>query len=534
MHELQGLRDFQMPGRSVPYGVGGMAATSHPLATLTAVDVLRAGGNAVDAAIAAVAVLCVVEPAMTGIGGDCFVLYAPASGGVVAMNGSGRTPAAATLERIAQDLGREIPSGSPHAVTVPGAIAAWELLSSRYGTKGWPELLRPAIAAAEDGAPVHPRVAFDWVRNAATLQRSPAGRAIYLPGDRAATLGRIMRYPALARTLRAIAEGGARAFYEGPIAAAMVGTLKGLGGLHEEADFAAATAELVEPLKTAYRDIQVYQCPPNGQGLVTLLLLNILDGYELGKLGPLSVERLHLLAEAAKLAYRDRDAFLADPAFKEVPVARLLDKAYAQKLRDLIDPDRALTDLPPPLLEPHPDTTCLSIVDRDLNAVSFINSLYDAFGSGLACERTGVLFHCRGRAFKLDPTHPNVIAPQKRPMHTIIPGMAFKGGEAWLSYGVMGGHYQPIGQAAFLGNFIDHGLGLQVAIDAPRLTPYPVDLEVERGIPPAVRAGLQIRGHVIHEPEAPLGGAQAVLIDRRRGVLLGASDARKDGLALGF
>ena len=534
MRELQGLRDFQMPGRSVAYGASGMAATSHPLATLAAVDVLRGGGNAVDAAIAAVAVLCVVEPAMTGIGGDCFALYAPASGGVVALNGSGRTPAAATLERVAADCGMAIPAGSPHAVTVPGAVAGWELLLGRYGTKGLDELLRPAIRAAEEGTPVQPRIAFDWVRNTATLGRSPGAKAIYLPGDRPATVGRIMRYPALARTLKAIGEGGAKAFYEGPLAAAMVRTLQGLGGLHSEADFAAATAELVEPLKTGYRDVQVYQCPPNGQGLVTLLLLNILEGYELGTMAPLSAERIHLVAEAAKLAFRDRDAFLGDPAFKDVPVARLLDKAYAQKLRDAIDLERALTDLPPPLLEPHADTTCLAVVDRDLNAVSFINSLFEGFGSGLACETTGVLFHCRGRGFRLDPTHPNAMAPGKRPMHTIIPGMAFKGGEAWLAYAVMGGNYQPVGHATVLGNVIDHGLGLQAAIDAPRFMAYPTDLEVERGVPPAARAGLAIRGHGIHEPEGPLGGGQAVMIDRRRGVLMGATDPRKDGIALGF
>ena len=534
MRELQALRDFQMPGKSVTYGVSGMAATAHPQATIAALDVLRGGGNAVDAAVAAAAVLCVVEPAMTGIGGDCFVLLAPASGGVIALNGSGRAPRAATLEKFTELGVAQIEATSPHAVTVPGAVGAWEALLEKHGTKSLGELLQPAIRHAEEGCPVAPRVTFDWLRNAGRLEASPGAKAYYLPSGKAPPLGRIMKFPALARTLRAIAEGGADAFYRGRIAEAMVATLRSFGGLHSEEDFAAARPEFVDPIHTIYRDTHVYQCPPNGQGLITLMMLNILEGYDLASLAPLSAERLHLFAEAAKLAFRDRDAFLADPAMADVPVGRLLEKTYAGKLRELIDPDRVLEDLPPPLLDPHPDTTFLSVVDRDLNAVSFINSVYDAFGSGLVCEQTGVLFHCRGRAFRLMRDHPNCIGPGKRPMHTIIPGLAFKNGEVWLTYGVMGGNYQPMGQSSVLSNLIDHGLGLQIAVDAPRIMSYPIDLEVERGVPPATRAGLQLRGHEIHEVGSALGGGQAVMIDRRRGVLLGASDSRKDGVALGF
>lgn len=528
------MRDFHVPGRSTAYGTGGMAATSHPLATLTAVDVLRAGGNAVDAAIAAVAVQCVVEPAMTGIGGDAFVLYAPASGGVLAYNGSGRAPAAASIERL-RNLGvTELGSGSPHSVTVPGCVMAWETLHQRHGSKDFAELLRPAITCAEEGFPVTPRVAFDWRRGQATLERSPAGRHFYLPGGKPPTAGRVMRFPALARTLKRIAEGGAAAFYTGEIAEKMVASLKGFGGLHEPADFEATRTEAVEPVKTNYKDVLVYQCPPNGQGLITLLILDILEGWDLDRLDPGGAERLHLLAEATKLAFRDRDAFLADPAQVRVPVERLLDKAYAVELRKLVSPEQALADLPPPLLEPHPDTVYLTVVDRDLNAVSFINSIYDGFGSGLVCEQTGVVFHNRGRAFRLDPVHPNAIAPGKRPMHTIIPGMAFRNGEAWLSFGVMGGNYQPVGQAQVLTNIVDYGMDPQAAIDFPRTMAYPFDMEVERGVPAATRVGLQARGHKIVEPEVPLGGGQAILIDRKRGVLVGGSDARKDGLALGI
>ncbi len=528
------MRDFELPGRSTAYGQQGMAATSHPLATLAAVDVLRSGGNAVDAAVAAAAVQAVVEPAMTGIGGDCFVLFAPASGGVVALNGSGRAPAALSVEHLARAGLTTIGGDSPHAVTVPGALAAWAALLEAHGTKGLDELLLPAIRYAEDGFVVTPRVAFDWARARPVLERSDAGRNFYLPGDRVPEEGRLLRFPALGRTLRRVAEGGARVFYEGELARHMVAALKSFGGVHDEADFAAAAAEFVTPIHTLYRDTVVYECPPNGQGIVALLLLNILERFDLRRLGQDTAARLHVLAEATRLAFRDRDATLADPAQAEVPTTRLLDKAYAKRLAETIDPDRRTTALPPPLLEPHPDTIYLTVVDRDLNAVSLINSIYDGFGSGLVCPETGVLFHSRGRSFRLDPAHPNVVAPGKRPMHTIIPGLAFRDGAAWCSFGVMGGDYQPVGQAHLLTRLIDDGLDPQAALDAPRIMAYPSDLQAEAGIGRTARLGLLQRGHRVVDTASPLGGGQAIVIDRRRGVLIGGSDPRKDGLALGY
>ena len=528
------MRDFELPGRSTAYGQHGMAATSHPQATLTALDVLRGGGNAVDAAVAAVAVQCVVEPQMTGIGGDCFVLYAPASGGVVALNGSGRAPAALTVEHLLSTGVTAIEAQSPHAVTVPGAVAGWQLFLDAHGTRGLDELLQPAIRCADEGFAVTPRVAFDWRRDRVALEACPGGRDYYLPGGRAPEAGRLMRFPALARTLRHIAEGGARAFYEGELASRMVAALRDFGGVHTEADFAAATAEFVEPIHTSYRDTIVYECPPNGQGIVVLQILNILERFDLTALGQDTAARLHLLAESARIAYRDRDAALGDPDHAELPVARLLDKAYARVLAEHIDPERAMESLPPHLLEPHPDTVYLTVVDRELNAVSFINSLFGGFGSGLVCPQTGVIFHNRGCAFRLDAAHPNVLAPGKRPMHTIIPGLAFRGGEAWCSFGVMGGHYQPVGQAHLLTRLLDDGLDPQAALDGPRLMPYPANLQVEAGIGRAARLGLIERGHRLSDPATPLGGGQAVVIDRRRGVLIGGSDPRKDGFALGY
>ena len=527
------MRDFAVPGRSVAYGENGMAATSHPAATLAALDVLRAGGNAVDAAVAAVAVQGVVEPAMTGIGGDCFVLLAPAGGGVVALNGSGRAPAQTSAARLQEHGVSDLDAGA-HSVTVPGAVDAWARLLAAHGTKGLDELLQPAIGYAEDGFVVTPRVAYDWADAGQRLLRSAAGRVFYLPDDRAPVAGQRLRLPALANTLKRIAARGPEAFYQGELAARMVAFLNQAGGWHDEDDFAAAAGEFVAPISTAYRGLQVYQCPPNGQGVIALLLLNILAGYELAGLDPNGAVRLHLQAEASRLAYRDRDACLADPAAVEVPLERLLDPSYAAGLRALIDPERALPALPPPLLAAHADTVYLTVVDRERNAVSLINSLFEGFGSGLVCPETGVLFHNRGMCFSLDPRHPNAIAPGKRPLHTIIPALALQDGRPAIAFGVMGGHYQPVGQVQVLTGVMDFGLDPQQALDAPRSFAYGGELQVEPGVPAATVAALTRRGHRVVPRAKPLGGGQMIVIDHQRGVLQGGSDPRKDGLALGY
>ncbi len=528
------MRDFQLPGRSPVYATGGMAATSHPLATLAAVEILRRGGNAVDAAIAACAVQGVVEPQSTGIGGDGFALYAPPTGGVVAINGSGWAPAAIDGERLRAQGLKAIPATSPHAVTVPGAVAAWEALQRAYGRLDFAAVLEPAIRYARDGFPVHPRVAFDWVRAEERLRASEAARRIYLPGDRPPAVGERLRLPQLAATLTVLAREGAAAFYRGELAAAMVASLRAFGGVHREEDFAEYEPEWVTPIETDYRGVRVLELPPNGQGFVALLMLNILEGFDLAALDPHGADRFHLEAEATRLAFRDRDALLADPRHVPVPVAELTSKAYAARLRRLIRPDRALADLPPPLLRGLGHTVYVSVVDDELGACSFINSLYDSFGSGLACPRTGVLFHCRGRAFRLDPDHPGVIAPRKRPMHTIIPGLAFRDGQLWACFGVMGADYQPVGHVHLITNLVDYGMDPQEALDSPRVMAWPDQLLVERGVDPRVRAELARRGHRVAETDVPHGGGQCILIDRKRGVLVGGSDPRKDGCALGF
>ena len=530
------MRDLQLPGRSPAIGTAGMAATSHPLATLAAVEVLRSGGNAADAAIAAVAVQCVVEPQMVGIGGDCWILYAPAGGGVTAIDGSGHAPMAATVERLRAEGLDAIPPDSPHAVTVPGAVSGWATLLQQHGSRELGELLQPAIRWAEDGFPIQQRVAFDWAGDLPRIGHTETGRRLYLKDGKAPVMGDVMRFPELARTLRTIAASGdGRAFYEGPLAATLVETLRGHGGLHTEADFASYRAEQVTPIAAEYRGLTVYECPPAGQGLIALMILRILEGYDLAALDPDGAARHHLLAEAAKHAYAERDRLLADPRHGKVPVDDLLSDAVIGRLRARIDRERPFRDVPPPVLEAHKDTVYLTTVDRDGNACSLICSVFDGFGSGLVCEKTGVLFQNRGRSFRLDPRHPNALAPGRRPMHTIIPALAFEGDRLFASFGVMGGQYQPVGHAQALSLVRDHGLDPQAALDAPRSMAYPGPaLEVERGFGRKALAGLQALGHELELAPEPLGGGQMIRLDHARGILLGGSDPRKDGLALGI
>lgn len=532
------MRDLHFPGRSPVLSSHGMAATSMPQSTLAALDVLRAGGNALDAAIAAVAVLSVVEPMSTGIGGDCFCLYAPArQRRVVALNGSGRAPAAATIDWFEAQGITALENTSPHSVTIPGAVSAWEKLLNAHGTKGLDELLRPAIAYAEEGFFVSSVVGHAWAATADKLRRNEAYR--FLPGGKAPAYGDRFVHPELALTLRNIARHGSRAFYEGSAAADMVAALRCRGGLHTEEDFAAGrtAAHFVEPIRIPWNGFEVWQCPPNGHGILVLMLLGMLGGFGPAPDGPLGVTRWHRHIEAARLAYRDRDAFVADPLLVDVPVAKLLNPDYLDGLRRLIRDDAAMAALPAPGetdLARHRDTVYLSVVDRDGNACSFINSLFEGFGSGILAEKSGVMLHNRGYGFRLQRGHPNCIAPFKRPLHTIIPGMVTRDGEAVMPYGVMGGHYQPMGQTSFLTNHFDYGLDLQESIDLCRLFPYQGKVQVERSVPAALCDGLTRLGHVIEQVERPHGGGQAIWIDRARGLLVGASDARKDGCALGY
>lgn len=528
-------RNLEAPGRSIAFGVHGMAATSHPLATLAAVRVLESGGNAMDAAITACAVQCVVEPGSTGIGGDCFALFSPAgTDRITAFNGSGRTPAALTFDAVAPPGLALLPRHSPHAVTVPGAIDAWDRLLRAHGTRPLGDVLAPAIRLAADGYALTPRVHADWVTNASFLALDPACAAVFLPGGSVPAIGSIHRQPMLARSLEQIARSGRNAFYAGAIAQDLVGRLRELGGFHTMADFEAAAGEFVTPIRGRFRDHDIIECPPNGQGVIALLMLHILAGFAADG-DPVGVDRVHLEVEAARLAYSVRNAVLADPAHASVPVDQLLSEAFAAELRSSIRTDRAIESLPAYHPPTHRDTVYIAVVDRERNAVSLINSVYTPYGSGIVGPASGVLLHNRGQSFSLQAGHPNAIAPNKRPLHTIIPGMVARGGRALMPFGVMGGQYQAMGHAVFLSRVLDYGLDLQTAMDLPRVFVLPGTrtVEAESTLPAATAEGLRRRGFEVVPAPIPIGGSQAIWIDREAGTLIGGSDPRKDGCALG-
>ena len=528
------MRDFQIPGRSPVRATDAMVATSHPLSTLAAIEMLRSGGNAMDAAVTAAAVQAVVEPQSTGIGGDCFVLYSPGGEGeVLAFNGSGRSPAAATVDWYLERGFSEIPERGAHAVTIPGAIDAWCRLITDHGRKGIDAALAPAIRYADKGYVVHDRVAFDWDLNTPVLAEDGYTASIFLKDRKPYRAGEIHRQPELARSLRLIAERGRGGFYEGELAEDLVSRLNALGGLHTLEDFAGTRGDYVAPVSTSYGGFDIFQMPPNNQGLTALLMLNILSGFDLGNLDPDGAERLHLEIEAGRLAYRDRDRYIADQNMVHVPVRELLSADYAAGLRAAIDPGRALTDLPDVAL-PKGDTVYISVVDADRNAVSFINSIYESFGAGVTGPKSGVLLQNRGNSFRLQRGHPNVIAPSKRPMHTIMPGMAVRDGRVFAPFGVMGGAYQPVGHVHLMTNLIDFGMDPQAALDAPRIFHRGGVVEVENGVSQSVIDVLVEKGHVVRRSEKPFGGGQAVVIDWEKGTLTGASDHRKDGCALGY
>src|SRR5712671_3122511 len=526
------MRDFSVSGRSAAVAANGMVATSAPMATLAGLDVLRAGGNAMDAAIAAVAMQSVVEPQSTGIGGDCFVLYSKKGAPPVALNGSGRAPKAATVEWYAERQ-INIATQTAHAVTVPGAVDAWCTLNQEHGTKPLAELLEPAARAAEDGYRVTPRVAWDWDRNQWKLQ-DPNTAKVMLPGGKPPAIGDRMRNPALAATLRKIGREGREAFYSGPVLQDILGRLKELGGLHEEEDFAAQRAEWVEPIHASYRGYEVYECPPNGQGLAALMILRQLEGFALGDDSLSEADRLHLLAEATKSAYFVRDDFNADPAHASVDVEGFLSDDWAERARREIRLDRAMPGPDWHGGTEHTDTVYLCAVDREGNAVSFINSLFSSFGTGIMAPESGILLHNRGTSFRIIPGHPNAIAPRKRPFHTIIPAMLAKDGRSVMPFGIMGGQYQAVGHAHFTHRMLDRGMDPQQAADAPRIFASRGKLRVETFVPEPIVADLARRGHDVEVAKVPLGGCQAIWSDHARGVLIGGSEPRKDGMALGY
>lgn len=525
------MRDFHMPGRSCVFATEGLCATSHPLGAATAIDVLKQGGNAMDAAIAGAVVLGLCEPQMTGIGGDLFALWSdPSTGAVKSLNGSGRAPAGLQAETLRAAGHSVMPANSAHAATVPGAIDAFCHLSENVGTLPLDSVLAPAIHYAEAGIPVAPRVAFDWARAVEPLQG--AARTHFLNAGKALEAGEVFRAPGQAEVLRRIAKDGRDAFYTGEIAEDMIATLNRLGGLHKPEDFAATTATPTDPIGGDYKSLTLLEHPPNSQGATANLILNILSHFDLPSLDPFGSARAHLEAEAAKLAYDARDRFIADMDYT-TRLAHMTAPETAERLAALIDPKRAMTSARDISEGVHKETIYISCVDRDGMAVSLIYSIFDSFGSGIASDKFGILFHNRGKGFTLEEGHPNELAGGKRPMHTIIPGMLTRKGRVYMPFGVMGGAYQPNGHARFVTNLEDYGMDPQAAIDAPRCFSDKGQMKVERGYSETMRAELADLGHTVIVPDTPIGGAQAIRINDS-GVLEGASDPRKDGCALGY
>jgi gamma-glutamyltranspeptidase/glutathione hydrolase len=511
-----------------------MVATSHPQASLAAIEVLREGGSAADAAVVACALLGVIEPQSTGIGGDCFALLQPRGDGrIIAYNGSGRVPKAANAEWYLERKIHAVPLTSAHAVSIPGAVDAWVAILRDHGKFGLDRLLQPAIKAAEEGYVVAPRVAFDWKNQFEKLKQGTNTERYLLPHGRLPQVGDVIHQPELGKTLRAIARDGRDAFYKGPIAEDMVETLRGIGGLHTLDDFAAHTTEVTSPIGTTYKGYDVWQCPPNGPGITMLVMLNILSRFDLTKFPALSVERFHIEAEAARIAYMIREQHVADPAHMTIDVARILATDFAEEYISKIRMD-GLLDLPDVAPPMNPSTVYITVVDKDRNVCSFINSIAQPFGAAIVSNKTGVLLQNRAGGFRIQPGHPNCIAGGKRPLHTIIPSLLTEGRRAVMPFGVMGGQYQPVGQTHVLTNILDYGCDVQEAIDMPRGLHYEGVYQLEDSVPAWIVEGLKKLGHKTVSVVSPLGGGQAIWIDWDKGTLTGGSDPRKDGCALGY
>jgi gamma-glutamyltranspeptidase / glutathione hydrolase len=530
------MRQRSAARRSVVAGFNGAVATSQPLAAQAGLRMLMDGGNAVDAALAAAATLNVVEPMSTGLGGDAFALvYWAKERRIYALNASGRAPYTATPEAFRERGLDAMPERGILAVTVPGAPAGWADLAARFGRFGLDTVLGPAIAYAEQGHPVAEYIGALWGQATPRLQQHPETARVYLPGGHAPRPGQCFANPKLAYSLRTLAEQGPDALYRGAIAQAIAATAQELGGLLTLQDLADHRSTWEEPIWTDYRGYRVWECPPNGQGIAALLALNILRDDDLGAMGFDSADALHLKMEAVKLAMTDAARYVADPEMANVPVAGLLSDAYARQRRSEIRMGRAI-ELPQPGQPPaRSDTVYLAAVDGEGNACSFINSLYMGFGSGITVADTGIVLQNRGALFSLDPAHPNCIAPHKRPYHTIIPALATRDDALAICFGVMGGFVQPQGHVQVLCNMVDHGMGPQAALDAPRFVHQQGNVfHLEPYFAKDVYADLRARGHQIPEVEGYYGGGQVIMVDGESGALLAGAEPRNDGAAVAF
>lgn len=525
------MRDFHLPGRSPVLSTNGLCATSHPLAAKTAVNILERGGNAMDAAIAGAVLLGICEPQMTGIGGDCFVLFSPAgSQEIKAMNGSGKAPAGLNAEMLREKGHDKMPRRTADAVTIPGAIDALCQLSDDWGKLGLDALLAPSIHYAMEGVPVAPRVGFDWANNVNRLQG--AATRYYSFDGNAPKVGDLFHAHGQAEVLSGIAKKGRDGFYSGAVAEDMVSSLRALGGMHTLEDFAGQKAFYTNPISGTYKATDLIEHPPNGSGATAILILNILSQFDIASLDPFGAARAHLEAEATKLGYDERNRIIADPKHTN-SLEEMLSLGTAKRLASMIDLQKARPHQSTLSEIHHKDTIYITVVDKDLMVVSLIYSIFESFGSGLATDRYGILFQNRGAGFNLTEGHANELKPQTRPMHTIIPAMLRKNEKIQMPFGVMGGQYQSVGHARVTTNMLDFDLSLQEAIDAPRCFSDDGVMKVERGYAPKVVQELSDMGHQVTQDMEAIGGSQAIFI-HENGVLEGASDPRKDGCAIGY
>lgn len=534
--------------RSQVIAQNGIAATSHPLATQIALDILKQGGNAVDAAIAANAALGLMEPNSCGIGGDLFaVLWVDKEQKLYGLNASGRSPYALTLEEFKRRNVKEIPQVGPLPVSVPGAVDGWFELHEKFGKLPMERILEPAIHYAREGFPVTQVISSAWAGGGGPREDQPNFASTFLPHGKAPSEGEIFRNPDLAGTLEQIAKGGREVFYKGEIAQKIDAFCQHAGCFLRYRDLMEHTSTWVDPVSVNYRGYDVWELPPNGQGIAVLQMLNILEAFDLRSMGHNSADYLHHLVEAKKIAFEDRAKFYADPDFSKIPVAELISKEYAKKRRELLDPERASSQIPAgdPKLQTG-DTIYLTVADQEHNMISLIQSNYSSFGSGLVPDGLGFVLQNRGALFNLEEGHFNSYAPHKRPFHTIIPAFVTKNGKPFMSFGVMGGDMQPQGHVQILANIIDFGMNLQEAGDAPRFRHFgsstPTgstmrdggELALESGIPVEVQRHLVEKGHRLHFVVGSYGGYQAILYDARNNAYRGASESRKDGMAAGY
>ena len=524
----------------------GMACTSQPLATQVALDILKAGGNAIDAAIAANAVLGLVEPVSNGIGGDLFaIVWDAESKRLYGLNASGRSPKSLSIDYFKEKAYDKIPAFGPLSVSVPGCVDGWFELHGRFGSMEMKHILQPAIDYARDGFPVSEIIAYYWAGNARSLSNYPNVSEVYMPGGKAPGKGEIFKNPYLASTLGLLSEGGRDAFYRGEIARSIDAFMTEQGGFLSYEDMASHSSEWVEPVSTNYRGYDVWELPPNGQGIAALQILNILEGFDIAAMGFGSSEYIHHFVEAKKLAFEDRAAYYADPAFNELPVEELISKEYADRRRELISPYRASRKLDAGEME-HGNTIYMTVADGHGNMISLIQSNFRGMGSGMCPPGLGFILQDRGELFTLEEGHYNVYEPGKRPFHTIIPAFITKEGSPYMSFGVMGGSMQPQGHAQIVINIIDFGMNLQEAGDAPRIrhdgSSQPTGsrmtdggvVNLESGFSYESIQGLMKRGHHVQHSNGGFGGYQAILRDGKNGVYIGASESRKDGQAAGY